>query len=168
MPKEIIITQKATLFDGWQELPISYRGLVEAARSASKAAYAPHSHFCVGAAILLTDGSILKANNQENSSYPCGACAEQSLLYYYGAQTSLPPIRAMAITAYYHQQIKGVSPCGKCRQVMMESQLRQHQAFDILLEAGNDRFLLFQRVEDLLPMPFGPDAFSKAHNPMKP
>ena len=54
--------------------------LVRAAREATYTAYAPYSHFYVGAAVLLSDGSIVTGNNQENAAFGAGTCAERTAL----------------------------------------------------------------------------------------
>jgi cytidine deaminase len=163
MKKELKILFDATLYEDWSDLPEDYQRLMSEARNATYEAYAPYSHFHVGAAILLADGSILSANNQENSSYPCGACAEQSLLYYYGASARRSPIVAMAITARRAEKkdFLKIAPCGKCRQVMLETYHRQKQAYTILLEYGGGQFLSLPSIEVLLPCDFNPDILQK-------
>lgn len=163
MKKDLKISFDASLYESWQDLPQDYQLLITEARKAANDSYAPYSHFHVGAAILLADGTILKANNQENSSYPCGACAEQSLLYYYGAQTQLPPIVAMAITARpaHSREFVQIAPCGKCRQVMLETYYRQKQPYVILLEHGEGQFLSLPSIEVLLPCDFNPDVLQE-------
>ena len=65
-----------------EELTTTEQELVQQARQAATEAYAPYSHFRVGCALELTDGTILTGNNQENASYPCGICAERTTLHY--------------------------------------------------------------------------------------
>ena len=86
--------------------------LYEAALDASKAAYAPYSHFLVGAAALLRDGTVVTGVNVENASYPLGICAERCALSRAVVEGAKPgDFEAIAITA---------SPCGGCRQWLLE------------------------------------------------
>ena len=59
------------------ELSPEDRALVDEAKAMTNRSYAPYSHFHVGAAIRLSDGSIYGGANQENAVYPCGLCAER-------------------------------------------------------------------------------------------
>lgn len=74
------------------------KNLIFSAQEATSLSYSPYSGFCVGAAILLDDGSILKGANQENASFPVGICAERVAL---SVASSLHPsakIKAIALT----------------------------------------------------------------------
>jgi cytidine deaminase len=90
--------------------------LVEAARRAKKAAYAPYSGFRVGAAILCFDGSIFTGCNVENASYGATICAERTAIAK-GVSEGHKDIVAIAITS---DDDKPCSPCGICRQVIYE------------------------------------------------
>src|SRR6188768_54879 len=63
------------------ELDASWQQLIQKAREATDHAYAPYSNFCVGAAILLKDGTVVTGTNQENAAYPSGMCAERVALF---------------------------------------------------------------------------------------
>lgn len=92
--------------------------LIQAAHEAYEFAYVPYSHFPVGAAILLEDGSILTGANVENASYGLSMCAERNCLFHaVSAGVEKHSIKAMAIAT---PQSHRVSPCGACRQVMRE------------------------------------------------
>ena len=71
----IIVERRRASYD---ELPASDRELVDTARRATSRAYAPYSHFHVGAAIRLSDGTVIEGSNQENAAYPSGTCAERT------------------------------------------------------------------------------------------
>ncbi len=90
--------------------------LVEAARKAKEAAYAPYSGFRVGAAILCSDGSIFTGCNVENASYGATICAERTAISK-GVSEGHKDIVAIAITS---DDGKPCPPCGICRQVMCE------------------------------------------------
>lgn len=88
--------------------------LIHSATSARDQAYAPHSHFYVGASLLLEDGTIIAGCNVENASYSLSLCAERV-----AASTAVAAgyrkWRAVAIAT-----VGGVTPCGACRQFLAE------------------------------------------------
>ena len=130
--------------------------LVTAAKEALTRAYAPYSKFQVGAAVRLQNGQLIEGNNQENIAYPSGLCAERVALFYAGASFPDQPIEAIGIA------VKGtliaaenyVSPCGSCRQVMLESESRQQQPIRVLLVQNDGSILILNSCRDLLPFGF--------------
>lgn len=92
--------------------------LVLAAKEASQNAYAPYSHFHVGAAILLTDGTIIKGANVENISFGATNCAERSALF--TAASNGYRKGDFAAIAIYGNTKEPISPCGICRQALSE------------------------------------------------
>jgi cytidine deaminase len=92
--------------------------LMSAARQAATATYSPYSQFPVGAALLGAQGQVILGCNVENISFGLTNCAERSALFAAISQ-GLPPrsFRAMAI---YAPKIELISPCGACRQVLLE------------------------------------------------
>jgi len=99
------------------EISIEYRNLFEAARDAAERAYAPYSHFRVGAAILLEDGSVVTGVNVENRSFGLTNCAERSAIY---TAVSAGTKKFVAIVIATPDSDYPVSPCGACRQVLAE------------------------------------------------
>ena len=144
-------------FDGIHELSEKDQKLVVNARQAMAQAYAPYSKFKVGAAVLLTDGTIIKGNNQENIAYPSGLCAERVALFYAGANH--PNIEVESIVIVTEGELlkssEIASPCGACRQVMLESQRRQKNSYRVILVGQNGEVIVFHSLEDLLPFAFG-------------
>ena len=121
---------------------------------AARNAYAPYSHFNVGAAVLLEDGTIVCGSNQENIAYPSGLCAERVALFTAGATYPKQPVVAMAIVAIKNGEIQpSIAPCGACRQVMLETERRYNQPMRILL-CGKDETILIDSAQDLLPFSF--------------
>jgi cytidine deaminase len=92
--------------------------LVSAARKAMKNAYAPFSHFKVGAAILTSKGDIFSGCNVENSSYGMTNCAERTAIFSAVAGKG-PKLQIMAVAVTNSQGV-ACSPCGACRQVIYE------------------------------------------------
>src|SRR4249920_874755 len=89
-----------------EELNDNDSGLLEKARAVTKQAYAPYSNFRVGAAAVLTDGTIVTGTNQENASFPVGICAERVLLSSIVSQFGPTGISTMAIS---YDNVNGVS-----------------------------------------------------------
>ncbi|MFZ5940257.1 MAG: cytidine deaminase [Bacteroidota bacterium] len=137
------------------ELPEDSRDLVEQAREASRRAYAPYSQFRVGAAVQLENGEIITGNNQENSAYPSGLCAERVALFYAGSRFPGVAVVKMAIAAFHKEKYltHPVYPCGDCRQVMLEYELRGKQPIQVILY-GSEKIQVVKSTKDLLPLPF--------------
>ena len=138
-----------------EELSSEYIQLRTGAIEAARGAYAPYSNFYVGAAALLSDGSVVSGNNQENAVYPSGLCAERVALFYAGARYPDLPVKAIALVAMRDGEIQPpVSPCGGCRQVMLETEQRYGQDICVLM-CGRDETVIVSSVKDLLPFCFG-------------
>lgn len=123
-----------------------YDQLYQRALLASKTSYSPYSHFSVGAAVLLEDGTIVCASNQENSSFSLTMCAERVALFY--AQSEHPTLRVVAVAIASPSTTSQVMPCGACRQVMSEIQLRQASDFDVVTQG------LTIKASELMPQEF--------------
>ncbi len=92
--------------------------LMEQAKRAAQSTYSPYSHFPVGAALLTADGEVVQGCNVENISYGLTNCAERSALFSAISQGHAPgSFKAMAV---YAPNVSLISPCGACRQVMLE------------------------------------------------
>lgn len=145
-----------TEFSSLNELEKPYRELIEAARKAAKKAYSPYSQFNVGAAVRLSSGKTVTGNNQENSSYPSGLCAERVALFYAHAQYPDQPIDCIAISAFKNGILvkETIKPCGGCRQVIAEIEYLFKDPITILLD-GQNSILLFEGINQLLPFSFG-------------
>ncbi|WP_343634552.1 cytidine deaminase [Fluviicola sp.] len=143
--------------DHWKELPDSEQLLIEKAHEAAESAYAPYSDFKVGAAVLLADGTIVKGNNQENIAYPSGLCAERVALFYAGANYPGTTIKTIVVVADGDliAADECVSPCGSCRQVLAESEMRQDEPIRIILVSRDGKTWIFDSIKDILVFPFG-------------
>ena len=129
------------------ELSHQEQELVNRAKAATSNAYANYSHFYVGAALLLGDGRIVIGANQENAAFPSGLCAERN----YPDQ----PIQTLAIAARNGNGFlkSPISPCGACRQVILEMEDRYQRPVRILLYGENGTYC-FDSIKDLLPFCF--------------
>ncbi|MBQ8593539.1 MAG: cytidine deaminase [Bacteroidaceae bacterium] len=147
------------------ELSVSDQKLISMAKESAQKSYAPYSKFHVGAALFLSNGSYIVGNNQENASYPNGICAERTALYQAGAIYPQQTIKAMAIAACNDKGVFTSSPCppcGSCRQVMLESEVRQAATPIRLLLYGTDEcYIIEGGASALLPLSFGCDVLTK-------
>ena len=137
------------------ELPEKDQHLLIEARRITTLAYAPYSGFHVGAAVLLGNGMIITGNNQENSAYPSGLCAERVALFYANANYPDSEVNAIAISAAKDGVLvnESVKPCGACRQALAEAEVRFETPIRIILD-GQNSILVLQGVESLLPLSF--------------
>lgn len=138
------------------ELSNDEQMLIKKAQSILKTSYSSYSGFSVGASVLLDNGITIEGSNQENVAYPSGLCAERVALFYTGAQYPNNTIKTIAISALSKSfEIEDyISPCGACRQVMAEYEEKQSTKIKILLHSPNDKVLISNSVEDLLPFVF--------------
>jgi len=159
--KEIKIV--VTTYKNLNELPENDLKLIEAAREIAKKAYAPYSGFKVGAALQMADGNIITGNNQENASSPVGSCAERSALFWANANFPGTAILSIAVTAIDRsgKRAASLSPCGACRQAMLESELRFGRPIRVLLES-RDKIDVLDNVKSLLPLSFDSNSLTSA------
>lgn len=138
------------------ELTEEERNLVALAIEGTKRSYAPYSHFHVGAALLLKDGTTIIGCNQENAAFPSGICAERSAIFAAGAQYPDQPVKMLVIAARNEKgelQDEPVSPCGPCRQVIIETETRFKQPVRILLY-GKKHIFIVDGIRQLMPLSF--------------
>ena len=142
--------------DCTNDLSAAEQATWQAAREATNHAYAPYSGFHVGAALLLADGTIFRGTNQENAAFPSGLCAERTALFGLAAnQPNHAPIVGMAVAARPASGDFGPAlPCGACRQVMLEYEVRQGQSIPLLLPGRDGTILRFDSLSALMPFSF--------------
>lgn len=142
-----------------EELAEDERKLLESAINATENSYANYSHFHVGAAVLLTDGSVIIGANQENAAFPSGLCAERTALFAAQANKPNQAVKMLAIAASNDKgiMVNPVTPCGACRQVMIEIENRYGTPMEILLY-GSKGIYRFHSAKDLLPFSFVADS----------
>ena len=153
--KQRAFTIRTAECDRLDELSDSQIRLVEKAIEAAGLAYAPYSGFHVGAALLLENGEIITGNNQENAAYPSGLCAERVAVFYAGSRYPDVPVRSIAIAAMRDGKLQDqpVTPCGGCRQVLFEKELRGNVPMELILY-GKKKIQVLRQASDLLPLPF--------------
>lgn len=138
-----------------EELDAVYQELIDKAIAATQNSYADYSHFYVGAALLLDNGDVVIGANQENVAFPSGLCAERTAIFAAQAQQPMQAIKAIAIAARNDKGMleSSITPCGACRQVMLEIEERYHSDMEVYLY-GTDGVYIVNSVKDLLPFAF--------------
>ncbi len=155
--KEINLTTKIGVYL-IEECSEVEKKLIEAAKKTpqKKRLCPPYSEFRVGAAVLLQNGKIVSGNNQENAAYPSGLCAERTTIFFSNASFPDQKIEAIAIAAYYNGRFTNdaVTPCGACRQVLLETENRFKSPIKVLMYS-NEAVYTVNSIKDLLPLSFG-------------
>lgn len=159
------LTLSFNVYDSVASLNKIDAALVGKARLTTEIAYAPYSHFHVGATALLKNGEILSGTNQENASFPVGICAERVLLYIVGQLFPNEPIDTIAIS--YHDfnntvSNKPISPCGMCRQAIHEYEIRTKNPIRLLLTGMEGEVYEIADAVSLLPLSFKGETLKKS------
>ena len=154
MDKELTI--KYQEYDSIAELNSADQELMQQAIKATEGAYAPYSHFKVGAALRLSDGTVVTGANQENAAYPSGLCAERTAIFAASAQRpNCRDYESLAIVGCNAEgQLCEASPCGACRQVLLEYEQQQKHGLRVLCLLGNGRLREVKSIASLLPFSF--------------
>ena len=154
MKKQITIDYQE--FSNYSDLSEVENLMIQKAKLICENAYSPYSHFNVGATVLLSNGEFVSGSNQENIAYPSGICAERVALFFAGSNYSKESIQTIVVVS------KGdlisfdgvISPCGSCRQVLLESEKRQDNPIKVILISQSNKTIVFNSVLDLLPFAF--------------
>ena len=139
----------------FNELSVEDKELIECAQRATYNSYANYSHFYVGAALRMDNNEIQIGANQENAAFPSGVCAERSAIF---AAQSTHPEQSISTLAIAARNDKGyistpITPCGACRQVILEIEERYKKPVRILLY-GEHCIYQLDSIKDLLPLAF--------------
>ncbi len=136
--------------------------LIAAAREAATRAHAPYSRFAVGAALLMSDGSLVTGANVENASYGLSLCAETVAIATASAAGRLREVVAVGVIGGAMDAdgratgTAPVSPCGRCRQVLNEAAQLGGRDLSVYCGAAEGEAIASYRLSDLLPQAFGP------------
>ena len=152
--EKVIIKSEFSLFK-FEELDDVLKTLVSKAIDATDNSYSPYSNFKVGAALQLEDGTIVIPANQENAAFSVTMCAERSAIF--NAQSNHPDL-AITTIAIAAKNVNGlvhipISPCGSCRQVILEMEQKYKRNIKILL-CGSEGIYVINSIKDLLPLSF--------------
>jgi cytidine deaminase len=144
------------IYDSIEELSEEDAWLLEEARDVTQHAYAPYSHFQVGAIAKMANGEIVAGSNQENASFPVGLCAERVLLASASSLYPKMPIQSIAIS---YQSNNGdsdhpIAPCGICRQSLQEYEMRVGHPIRLILGGMEGKVFIIPRSSLLLPLAF--------------
>ena len=154
--KKIKIETQLTVYEDLTELDQKEQQLMHAAFEARDKAYAPYSGFFVGAAVALENGEIITGSNQENASYPSGLCAERTALFYAGAKFPNSKILSIAISAKALEKstTTPIPPCGACRQVIAEYEVKQKSSISLIFMGEKGKVIKSDSLKNLLPLLF--------------
>ena len=141
--KDLTITAIIKVYQ-YDELNEGDRSLIKTAMEATARSYSPYSHFSVGAAALLGNGTVVTGTNQENAAYPSGLCAERTTLFYANSQYPDQPVVTLAIAA-------------RTEKDFIETEKRYKQPIRILLY-GKECIYEVKSIGDLLPLSFDASA----------
>ncbi len=156
--KELVKKLSIKVHEDFKQLSALDKELIERATAQLDNAYAPYSNFHVGSALRLENGNIYVGSNQENASYPLCMCGERIAIYNAASNEPGIIIDAIAITAKNLKKAidAPISPCGACRQVLLEFEIKQKKAMRILLKADGPEIYEYHQAQDLLPFSFDP------------
>ncbi|MBQ0149986.1 MAG: cytidine deaminase [Bacteroidales bacterium] len=151
--KEVVISYEE--YSDVSEMEACDQELVKAAISAMSGAYAPYSHFHVGAAVRLSDGTVVKGANQENAAFPSGLCAERTAMFSAGANYPDRDMLSIAVAGGVMGRLAEApaTPCGACRQVMAQYQAKSGKPMSVILISAS-KIQKFAKVDDILPFIF--------------
>ena len=154
--KKIKIFSEITVYDEISELPENIQELMAQAIAIREMAYAPYSHFRVGAALMLENGIVVTGNNQENAAYPSGMCAERVAIWAAGSQYPDQKILQIAISARSENHLlnQPIPPCGACRQAIAEYEVKQDKDIEIYFMGEVGKIYKSASLHDLLPLVF--------------
>ena len=154
MKKDIKISFE--VISGRDALDETEKKLFDAAFAAREKAYAPYSQFYVGCALLLDNGVIATGSNQENAAYPSGLCAERTTVYWSSANYPGVAIKKIFVIGAPKNALTSlpVSPCGACRQSILEYEAAQKENIELYFASINGEIYKTASVRDLLPFSF--------------
>ena len=137
------------------ELNPEDRELAAEAIKAMEGAYAPYSHFHVGAAVRMSNGQIVRGANQENAAFPSGLCAERTAMFAAGARYPDKDMLSIALVGGVMGRLgsQPATPCGACRQVMAQYQAKSGKPMSVIMISA-DKVWKFEKVDDILPLIF--------------
>ena len=140
-------------YENWRQTELIPKDVQKKLEDLLETAYAPYSNYPVSSVVIMESGVHVVGSNQENAAYPDGLCAERVSVL--AAKAAYPDQRIVAVyimTA--EEQRSPAAPCGSCRQVLHEAELRQNEPFDLYLLNKTNVALEFKGVQGLLPFSF--------------
>ena len=141
----------------FEKLPDKYKELLKKAKDAINNSYSPYSNFKVGAAVLSQSGKIYTGTNVENSSYGLTMCAERVAIFK-AVSEGERKFEAIAIIGTSNNV---VSPCGACRQVILEFSQLSDKKIEVIMSNENMNKVIISTIDEHIPLGFGPLVFKK-------
>lgn len=142
-----------TAYDSTDQLDEGLKAQITKTETHLSHAYAPYSEFSVSAMCVMEDGVEVMGTNQENAAYPSGLCAERVAIF--AAKSQFPDKNvAKIVIATAKGSNEPVTPCGACRQVIMEYEQKQQSPIQLVLKAAQNKVWIFKSMSDLLPFAF--------------
>jgi cytidine deaminase len=147
------------VYDTIEELIEEDAWLLQEAREVTQHAYAPYSHFQVGAVAKMANGEIVAGSNQENASFPVGLCAERVVLASASSLFPKIPIQSLAISYNSNNGNSDhpITPCGICRQSLQEYEMRVGHPIRLILGGMEGKVFVIASASSLLPLGFTSD-----------
>lgn len=151
------------VFSSSDELNEADRKLLDLAAESAEKSYSHYSGYHVGASLLLENGEIVQGSNQENVAYPSGMCAERVAAFYASANYPDMAFNTLAIRAFSDdfEVSEPVTPCGSCRQVLVEYEDKHQQQIRILMQGAKGKVYLLKGARNLLPLTFNETKLKK-------
>lgn len=135
----------------FEELSAPQQEVVRRSAEACKDSYAPYSNFHVGACGETVKGDYFTGSNCENAAFGAGICAERALIY--SSECRTETLKRIAISGCKDGEYVDVSPCGVCRQSLLEVEEQQGSNIEIIFK-DKDRYVVVESVTMLLPFTF--------------
>lgn len=140
-------------YDQWRTQNVLPKDIEAQLEALLDHAYAPYSNYPVASVVVMANGERYVGTNQENAAFPSGLCAERVAVM--AAKSARPDV---AITAVYimtaEKERSPAAPCGACRQVLHEMELRQECTYEVFLANKTAKLLHFKGIANLLPFSF--------------
>ncbi|MDC6481522.1 cytidine deaminase [Schleiferiaceae bacterium] len=147
------ITLHYRTYENWRETLAIPNGIAEQLEALLISAYAPYSNYPVSSIVVMESGAMIVGSNQENAAFPSGLCAERVAVLAAKAAHPNEAIQTVYIMTGESER-EPAAPCGSCRQVLHETELRQTKPFELILLNKTNKALAFTGVQGLLPFSF--------------
>ena len=147
------ITFRYKTYENWRETSVLSKEITERLESLLNTAHAPYSNYPVSSVVVLESGEMIVGTNQENAAFPSGLCAERVAVLAAKAAHPHEAINTVYIMTGESER-EPAAPCGSCRQVLHETELRQTKPFELILLNKTNKALAFTGVQGLLPFSF--------------
>ena len=147
------ITLQYRTYENWRQTLAIPKAIADRLEALLLSAYAPYSNYPVSSIVVMESGEMIVGTNQENGAFPSGLCAERVAVLAAKAAHPNEAIQTVYIMTGESER-EPAAPCGSCRQVLHETELRQIRPFELILLNKTDRALAFTGVQGLLPFSF--------------